>query len=64
MAENQIGQGNIAEVLRGYDDFRNLLRSELGLEPTPALEAIVTSVTGPFTPSPSRPRRTAAARSR
>jgi DNA-binding SARP family transcriptional activator len=64
MAEIQIGQGNIAEVLRGYDDFRNLLRSELGLEPTPALEAIVTSVTGPFTPSPSRPRRTAAARSR
>ena len=57
IAEIQISQGNIANVIRGYEEYRTLLRQELGLEPTPALDAIVTRVAGEFIQSRAHEER-------
>jgi DNA-binding SARP family transcriptional activator len=46
IAEIQIRRGNLVEVLRGYEEYRVLLRDELGLDPTPAIDEIVLRATG------------------
>jgi DNA-binding SARP family transcriptional activator len=44
IVEVQIAEGNRAEALQGYDQYRALLRTELGIEPSPALEALVSGL--------------------
>lgn len=39
--ETQIAQGNVADAVRGFLDYRRGLRSELGLEPSRALTAMI-----------------------
>jgi DNA-binding SARP family transcriptional activator len=39
-----LAEGNVVEALRQYSIFRRLLKAELGLEPSPAMEAIVSPV--------------------
>ena len=41
-----IAEGNHGEALAEYDRFSTLLRSELGLEPSPEMTALVAAVTG------------------
>jgi DNA-binding SARP family transcriptional activator len=36
-----LAEGNAGEALRQYDAFRRLLRSELGLPPSPAMRRLV-----------------------
>jgi DNA-binding SARP family transcriptional activator len=47
--QGQLAQGNIAEALRGYQDFRCLLLEEFGVEPSAAMDELV---------APWAPRRT------
>jgi DNA-binding SARP family transcriptional activator len=49
----QVEQGNLAEALRSYRQYRSLLRAEFGLHPTPAMAARTTPLgrsddAGPF----------------
>jgi DNA-binding SARP family transcriptional activator len=39
--QGQLAQGNIAEALRGYRDFRCLLLKEFGVEPSVAMDELV-----------------------
>lgn len=39
--EVHVAEGNIGEALRQYDRFRELLRDELGLPPSPALRDVI-----------------------
>lgn len=41
-----LAEGNPAEALRQYDLFRRLLRTELGLPPSPAIRALVAPLLG------------------
>lgn len=41
VAKVQIAQGNIAEALRGYHDFRCLLLDEFGVEPSSMMEELL-----------------------
>jgi DNA-binding SARP family transcriptional activator len=36
-----LAEGNLVEAVRAYDAFRMLLREEMGVAPTPAMEALV-----------------------
>ncbi len=36
-----LAEGNLVEAIRAYDAFRLLLREEMGVAPTPAMEALV-----------------------
>jgi len=36
-----LAEGNRAEALAAYQHYRALLRTELGLEPTPLIQALV-----------------------
>ena len=36
LVEAHLGEGNVAEAVRHFDRFRDLLRRELGVEPNPA----------------------------
>jgi DNA-binding SARP family transcriptional activator len=36
-----LAEGNLAEALRAYESFRAVLRRELGVAPTPAMESLV-----------------------
>lgn len=38
-----LAQGNIADAIRIYDDYRDTLREQLGLDPSPALAEMVWS---------------------
>lgn len=40
----QIAQGNAAEAIRSYRDYRFLLRKELGLEPSQVLDRLIRSL--------------------
>jgi DNA-binding SARP family transcriptional activator len=44
--ETHLAEGNPAEALRQYETFRRLLRSELGLPPSPAIRALVAPLLG------------------
>lgn len=37
----QVQQGNLAEAIRSYRDFRRLLRAEFGLDPSPAMTRLI-----------------------
>jgi DNA-binding SARP family transcriptional activator len=39
-----LAEGNVVEAMQRYDAFRRLLRDELGLEPSPAMRALVPEV--------------------
>jgi DNA-binding SARP family transcriptional activator len=41
MVRVQIAEGNVAEAIRGYREYRALLRDEIGLDPSPAMETLV-----------------------
>lgn len=47
-------EGNVASALRAYDDYRRLLSNEIGVEPSPAMQALVR----PFGVAPARETRT------
>lgn len=36
-----LGQGNVASAIRSYDEYRRLLLDEIGVEPSPAMEALI-----------------------
>lgn len=42
-----LAEGNRSEALRCYEDYRALLGTELGIEPSPKLDALVDSVRAP-----------------
>jgi DNA-binding SARP family transcriptional activator len=37
----QIAQGNVAEAIHTYREYRSLLRQELGLEPSPLMDQLI-----------------------
>ncbi|MET0903525.1 MAG: BTAD domain-containing putative transcriptional regulator [Acidimicrobiales bacterium] len=41
LVEAHLGEGNVAEAVRHFDRFRDLLRRELGVEPNPAFAGLV-----------------------
>jgi DNA-binding SARP family transcriptional activator len=41
VVEVEIAQGNIAEALRSFHEYRRLLRDQFGVEPSPVLEQLV-----------------------
>jgi DNA-binding SARP family transcriptional activator len=41
VVQGQIAQGNVAEALRGYRDFRRLLLAEFGVEPSLVMEELL-----------------------
>lgn len=41
-----VAEGNTSEALRQYDRYRRLLRSELGIAPSPAMQSLVAELTG------------------
>jgi DNA-binding SARP family transcriptional activator len=46
VVETHLSEGNPAEALRQYETFRRLLRTELGLPPSPAIRALVAPLLG------------------
>ena len=42
-----VAEGNRAEALSAYQQYRDLLRAELGLEPTPLIQALVKNLQQP-----------------
>lgn len=46
VVETHLAEGNPAEALRQYETFRRLLRTELGLPPSPAIRGLVSSLLG------------------
>jgi DNA-binding SARP family transcriptional activator len=46
VVETHLAEGNPAEALRQYETFRRLLRTELGLPPSPAIRALVSTLLG------------------
>jgi DNA-binding SARP family transcriptional activator len=42
-----LAEGNRAEALAAYQQYRALLRTELGLEPTPLIQALVKDLQKP-----------------
>jgi DNA-binding SARP family transcriptional activator len=42
-----LAEGNVAEALHAYESFRSLLLEELGISPTPAMEALVSVLRRP-----------------
>ena len=40
LIEALAGRGNVAEALRAYERLRTLLREELGVAPSPAIQAV------------------------
>src|SRR4051794_10481321 len=44
--EVHLAEGNAGEALRQYELFRRLVRSELGLSPSPAIRGLVTGLLG------------------
>ena len=41
MVRVQIAEGNVAEAVREYREYRSLLHDEIGLDPSPAMEALI-----------------------
>lgn len=44
LIEAHLAEGNAVEAVRQHDRFRNLLRAELGVEPSPLMEALMRRV--------------------
>jgi DNA-binding SARP family transcriptional activator len=42
-----LAEGNRCEAIRQYDRYRNLLKSELGLQPSPSIRDLVTELLAP-----------------
>lgn len=42
-----ICEGNLASAFHAYDDYRTLLREELGVEPSPAMQALMGTANSP-----------------
>jgi DNA-binding SARP family transcriptional activator len=49
MVQVQIAQGNAAEAIHSYREYRSLLRQELGLEPSPLIDQLIQPLTSPAT---------------
>lgn len=63
LVKAHLAEGNRFEAARQYDACRHLLRSELGVEPSPALQALLTNAVGQsYRQSPPSPRRLASVR--
>lgn len=48
-----LGEGNLASALQAYDDYRILLRQEIGVEPSPAMRTLIR----PYETVPALPER-------
>jgi DNA-binding SARP family transcriptional activator len=46
LVQTLIAEGNYAEALRQFDEYRALLRDELNLDPSPHIMALVNSLSG------------------
>jgi DNA-binding SARP family transcriptional activator len=46
VVEVHLAEGNPAEALRQYQSYRQLLRAELGLIPSPAIRSLVAHLLG------------------
>jgi DNA-binding SARP family transcriptional activator len=59
LIEVHLAEGNHAEALRQYHQYRRRLRTELGLSPSPAIRALVAPLLGRPADAPPRARRAA-----
>jgi DNA-binding SARP family transcriptional activator len=57
LVRTQIAQGNLAEAIRSYRQYRTLLSAELGLRPSPAMESLVTGLRTQGSNTVTRDRR-------
>ena len=46
LIEVHLAEGNRFEAIRGYDRFRDMLRSEIGVEPSPLMDALLEQARG------------------
>jgi len=55
VVQTQIAQGNAAEAIHSYREYRSLLHHELGLQPSRLMDQLIQSLASPVTAAQRRP---------